>query len=64
MTSLSLLQGEVKEIEALKTRFIDSMTGIDTRVKARDLLITPSCGLGSLTEKEARRAMELLREFA
>jgi len=63
-SSEKVLEVSVKEIEALKTRFIDSMTGIDTRVKARDLLITPSCGLGSLTEKEARRAMELLREFA
>ena len=63
-SSEEVLKVSVKEIEALKTKFIDSITGIDSRVKDQDILITPSCGLGSLTEQETRRAMELLKEFA
>ncbi|OPY78158.1 MAG: methionine synthase [Syntrophorhabdus sp. PtaU1.Bin058] len=62
-SSEDVLKVSVKEIEALKTKFIDSITGIDARVKDQDILITPSCGLGSLTEQEARRAMELLKEL-
>jgi methionine synthase II (cobalamin-independent) len=62
-SSEDVLKVSIKEIEALKTRFIDSLTGIDATIKDQDILITPSCGLGSLTEQEARRAMELLREF-
>lgn len=62
-SSEKVLEVSVKDIEALKKRFIDSMTGIDATIKDQDILVTPSCGLGSLTSEEARRAMELLREL-
>jgi methionine synthase II (cobalamin-independent) len=62
-SSEEALKVSVKEIKALKTKFINSITAIDAAVKDRNILVTPSCGLGSLTPEEARRAMELLREL-
>lgn len=63
-SSGDVLKASVKDIEALKKTFLDAMAGIDAAIKGGDILITPSCGLGSLTAEEARRAMELLKEFA
>lgn len=62
-SSEEVLKVSAKEIKALKVKFIDAITGIDATIKDRDILVTPSCGLGSLNSQEARRAMELLREL-
>jgi len=62
-SSKEVLAASAKDIEALKTKFFDAMAGIGAAIKDRDILVTPSCGLGSLTAEEARRAMELLREL-
>jgi len=43
--------------------FIEKIAGV-TAPDTDSILFTTSCGLGSLTENEARRAMELLRQLA
>jgi methionine synthase II (cobalamin-independent) len=62
-SSERVLDVSEKDINALKTQFIDAISGIDPKAAAGDFLITTSCGLGSLTAEEARRAMELLGEL-
>lgn len=63
-SSKEVLAASAKDIGALKIKFLDAMAGTGAAIEDRDILVTPSCGLGSLTVEEARRAMDLLREFA
>jgi methionine synthase II (cobalamin-independent) len=56
--------GIVPSSEAVFSCSLADLTApMDTRAAWRDWPVTPSCGLGSLTEQEAARALELLAAF-
>ena len=52
------------DIANLVRKFADQLASLSIKLKSRQWLITTSCGLGSLKDAEARKAMELLKEVA
>jgi len=53
----------VEDLVPLWKRFVDHLSVYKQHIHGRDIIITPSCGLGSLELREAIRAMELLKEL-
>ena len=50
----------LEDLQKLWHRFGEQVATVDPKATWRDWFVTPSCGLGSLTEVEATRALELL----
>jgi methionine synthase II (cobalamin-independent) len=59
-SSEAVLSSSVEDLRKLWLRFGEQVAGIDPSAAWRDWFVTPSCGLGSLTEPQATRALELL----
>jgi methionine synthase II (cobalamin-independent) len=53
-----------EEIQKLLSSFTGKMREINANLQQDDFLITTSCGVGSLTDSEARKAMELLKSLS
>ncbi len=63
-TSEAVLTTSTQDILSLWNTFNGRMDEVHPKGDRSGRLVTTSCGLGSLTGHEARRAMELLKEFA
>ena len=59
-SSEAVLSCSLGDLTRLWHRFGSQIAAMDTHAAWRDWPVTPSCGLGSLTEQEAARALELL----
>lgn len=62
-SSEAVLSCSVEDLTKLWLRFGEQVAGIDPSATWRDWFVTPSCGLGSLTEPQAARALDLLAAF-
>jgi hypothetical protein len=51
------------DLEQLTEKFSKLMTSKVSPEGLKDLIVTPSCGLGSVTQEEARHSMALLKTF-
>ncbi len=63
-SSEEVLKTEVNDVRAILTKFNSLIEDLGPAKRPVDWLITTSCGLGSLNDTEARKAMELLKELA
>ena len=52
-----------EDIQKILSSFTAKIREISPNLKQNDFLITTSCGVGSLTDAEARKAMELLKKL-
>lgn len=59
-----VLEKNIEDIKALLSVFKRQLEEVAKDKKYTELLITTSCGLGSLTEEAAKKAMDLLRDLA
>jgi len=59
-SSEAVLSCSVEDLHRLWLRFGEQVGSIDRNAAWRDWFVTPSCGLGSLSEEQAERALELL----
>ncbi|MCX7966155.1 MAG: hypothetical protein N2596_05985, partial [Syntrophorhabdaceae bacterium] len=59
-----VLEKDVKDMKELLERFRRHIKEGMKERKEKELLITTSCGLGSLREDAAKKAMELLKEIS
>jgi methionine synthase II (cobalamin-independent) len=51
-------------IHSLMQKFAGQLKATAIKLRSKDWLMTTSCGLGSLQDSEAKKAMELLKEIA
>jgi len=63
-SSDAVLDKTVDDMIGLLKRFRKNMEGLSEIKDEKSLLITTSCGLGSLNDKEALKAMELLKKLS
>jgi hypothetical protein len=61
-SSEAVLSCSLADLTGIWRKFGHQIAGIDAQLPWRDWPVTPSCGLGSLTEPEAERALELLKQ--
>ena len=62
-SSEKVMHSSPKELAGNWTDFLKKATSAGVATDTQNWIITPSCGLGSLTPEQARRAMELLKEL-